>query len=62
MDVIEIPKTGDKFRVLYETKRLHKAEETKFKLCKVVKKSVVKKELLTSLPTMEEHLASPTPT
>lgn len=49
MDVIEIPKTGDKFRVLYDTKGrfiLHKikGEEVDFKLCKVVKKGTAKKE------------------
>eukprot|EP00668_Euglena_longa_P011134 GGOE01013513.1.p1 GENE.GGOE01013513.1~~GGOE01013513.1.p1 ORF type:complete len:277 (-),score=56.07 GGOE01013513.1:59-868(-) len=49
MDVIDIPKTGDKFRVLYDTKGrfvLHKikAEEVKFKLCKVTKKSTGKKD------------------
>lgn len=43
MDVIEIPKTGDKFRLLYDTKGrfvLHRVQdnaELKIKLCKVVK-------------------------
>ncbi|XP_047044534.1 40S ribosomal protein S4-like [Lolium rigidum] len=40
MDVVSIPKTGENFRLLYDTKgrfRLHKIrdEEAKFKLCKV---------------------------
>ncbi|XP_050226327.1 40S ribosomal protein S4-like [Mercurialis annua] len=40
MDVISIPKTGENFRVLYDTKgmfRLHsiRDDEAKFKLCKV---------------------------
>ncbi|VAH18521.1 unnamed protein product [Triticum turgidum subsp. durum] len=40
MDVVSIPKTGENFRLLYDTKgrfRLHsiKDEEAKFKLCKV---------------------------
>jgi len=40
MDVIEIPKSGDQFRLIYDTKKrfvLHRItdEEKKFKLCKV---------------------------
>ncbi|KAM0841068.1 hypothetical protein ACQ4PT_059260 [Festuca glaucescens] len=40
MDVVSIPKTGENFRLLYDTKgrfRLHKIkdDEAKFKLCKV---------------------------
>jgi small subunit ribosomal protein S4e len=49
MDVIQIKKTGDKFRLLYDTKgrfilhRLPDKAETRIKLCKVVKISMAKR-------------------
>lgn len=45
MDVVSIEKTGEKFRVLYDVKgrfvlKALKEEEAKFKLVKVVRKSM----------------------
>eukprot|EP01015_Nassula_variabilis_P035643 TRINITY_DN8_c0_g1_i4.p1 TRINITY_DN8_c0_g1~~TRINITY_DN8_c0_g1_i4.p1 ORF type:complete len:289 (+),score=80.12 TRINITY_DN8_c0_g1_i4:78-944(+) len=45
MDVINIEKTGERYRILYDTKgrfilRNIKKEEANFKLCKIVKKQV----------------------
>lgn len=48
MDVVEIPKSGDQFRLIFDTKgryALHRIsdEEKKFKLCKVVRQELSKK-------------------
>jgi len=48
MDVVEIPKSGDQFRLIFDTKgryALHRIsdEEKQFKLCKVVKQEISKK-------------------
>jgi ribosomal protein S4E len=48
MDVVEIPKSGDQFRLIFDTKgryALHRIsdEEKTFKLCKVVKQEMSKK-------------------
>lgn len=45
MDVVSIEKTGENFRILYDVKgrfllKKIKAEEAKFKLCKVKSRSV----------------------
>jgi len=45
MDVVSIEKTGEKFRILYDSKgrfvlKALKEEEAKFKLLKVVKKAM----------------------
>jgi len=50
MDVIELPKSGDAFRLLYDTKGrfvLHRinAEEKKYKLCKVTRQEYTKKAI-----------------
>lgn len=50
MDVVEIPKSGDAFRLLYDTKGrfvLHriKKEETKYKLCRVTRQEFTKKAI-----------------
>lgn len=50
MDVIEIPKSGNQFRLIYDTKGryvLHPVsdEEKKFKLCRVQKLSVTNKKI-----------------
>ena len=45
MDIIEIPKTGDVYRVLLDKKgrlQLNKIEENDSKLCKIVNKSTIK--------------------
>jgi ribosomal protein S4E len=49
MDVVEIEKSGDKFRLLFNTKKrfvLHRLsdEEKKFKLCRVTKVEIGKKK------------------
>ncbi len=48
MDVVEIPKSGDQFRLIFDTKgryALHRIsdEEKGFKLCKIVKQEMSKK-------------------
>jgi ribosomal protein S4E len=48
MDVIELPKSGDQYRLLYDTKGrfvLHRInnEEKKFKLCKVIRQEATKR-------------------
>nr|CCA19147.1 40S ribosomal protein S4 putative [Albugo laibachii Nc14] len=48
MDIVEIPKSGDQFRLLYDTKGrfvLHRVnhEEKKYKLCKVIRQEYTKK-------------------
>lgn len=50
MDVVELPKSNDQFRLIYDTKGrfvLHSIsdEEKKFKLCKVVKKALTLKKI-----------------
>lgn len=50
MDVVELPKTGDQFRLLYDTKGrfvLHRIsdEEKKFKLAKVIRQEYTKKAI-----------------
>lgn len=50
MDVIEIPKSGDQFRLIYDTKKryvLHRIsdEEKKYKLCKVKRQEISKKKI-----------------
>jgi ribosomal protein S4E len=50
MDVIEIPKSLDQFRLIFDTKRrfvLHriKDEEKKFKLCRVKRQEITKKKV-----------------
>jgi len=50
MDVVEIPKAGDQFRLVYDTKGryvLHKIsdEEKKFKLCRVKRKEITLKKV-----------------
>jgi ribosomal protein S4E len=50
MDVVEIEKSGDKFRLLFNTKKrfvLHRLsdEEKKFKLCRVTKVEIGKKRI-----------------
>ncbi|DBA01842.1 TPA: hypothetical protein N0F65_002958 [Lagenidium giganteum] len=50
MDVIELPKAGDAFRLLYDTKGrfiLHRInnEEKKYKLCKVTRQEFTKKAI-----------------
>lgn len=50
MDVIELPKSGDAFRLLYDTKGrfvLHRVneEETKYKLCKVIRQEFTKRKI-----------------
>lgn len=50
MDVIELPKSGDAFRLLYDTKGrfvLHRIneEETKYKLCKVIRQEFTKRKI-----------------
>jgi len=50
MDVVEIPKSGDQFRLIYDTKGryvLHRIsdEEKKFKLCRVVKQCYSAKKI-----------------
>ena len=50
MDVISMPKAGDNFRLLYDTKGrfvLHRIleEEAKYKVCKVVKKAMGRKKV-----------------
>jgi ribosomal protein S4E len=50
MDVIELPKSGDQFRLLYDTKGrfvLHRInnEEKKYKLCKVTRQEYTKKAI-----------------
>jgi ribosomal protein S4E len=50
MDVVELPKSNDQFRLVYDTKGrfvLHPIsdEEKKFKLCKVVKKELTLKKI-----------------
>lgn len=45
MDIIEIPKTGDVYRVLLDNKgrlQLNPIEDNDFKLCKIVNKSTIK--------------------
>jgi ribosomal protein S4E len=56
MDVVEIPKAGDQFRLIYDTKGryvLHRIsdEEKKFKLCRVKKVEISKKKI----PFMVTH-------
>lgn len=48
MDVVEIPKSGDAFRLLYDTRGrfvLHRIneDETKYKLCKIQRQELTKK-------------------
>ncbi len=48
MDVIELPKSGDQYRLLYDTKGrfvLHRVnnEEKKYKLCKVTRQELTKR-------------------
>ena len=50
MDVVEIPKADDRFRLVYDTKGryvLHRIteEETKFKLCRVKRQEITKKKV-----------------
>ncbi|KAE8884689.1 40S ribosomal protein [Phytophthora fragariae] len=50
MDVVELPKTGDQFRLMYDTKGrfvLHRIsdEEKKFKLAKVIRQEYTKKAI-----------------
>jgi len=50
MDVVEIPKAGDQFRLIYDTKgryALHRIsdDEKKFKLCRVKKQEMSKKKV-----------------
>ena len=50
MDVVEMPKSNDQFRLIFDTKGrfvLHSIsdEEKKFKLCKVVKKELTLKKV-----------------
>jgi ribosomal protein S4E len=50
MDVVEIPKAGDAFRLIYDTKGkyvLHRIndEEKKFKLCRVKRQEISKKKI-----------------
>jgi len=50
MDVVEIPKAGDQFRLIYDTKGkyvLHRIsdEEKKYKLCRVKKMELTKKQI-----------------
>jgi len=56
MDVVEIPKSGDQFRLIFDTKgryALHRIsdEEKAFKLCKVVRQEMSKK----SVPYVVTH-------
>jgi len=50
MDVIEIPKSGDQFRLIYDCKKryvLHRIsdEEKKYKLCKVKRQEISQKKI-----------------
>lgn len=50
MDVIEIPKSGDQFRLVYDSKKryvLHRIsdEEKKYKLCKVKRQEISQKKI-----------------
>eukprot|EP00607_Mallomonas_marina_P006416 CAMPEP_0182427584 /NCGR_PEP_ID=MMETSP1167-20130531/18764_1 /TAXON_ID=2988 /ORGANISM="Mallomonas Sp, Strain CCMP3275" /LENGTH=201 /DNA_ID=CAMNT_0024609919 /DNA_START=238 /DNA_END=843 /DNA_ORIENTATION=+ len=50
MDVVEIPKSGDQFRLIYDTKgrfALHRLsdEEKKFKLCRVIRQEYTNKKV-----------------
>jgi len=50
MDVIEIPKSGDQFRLIFDTKKryaLHRIsdEEKKYKLCKVKRQEISQKKI-----------------
>jgi len=50
MDVVELPKSGDQFRLIYDTKSryvLHRIsdEEKKFKLCRVVRQEYTTKKI-----------------
>jgi ribosomal protein S4E len=50
MDVIEIPKSGDQFRLIFDTKKryvLHRIsdEEKKYKLCKVKRQEINQKKI-----------------
>jgi ribosomal protein S4E len=50
MDVVELPKSNDQFRLIYDTKGryvLHRVsdEEKKYKLCKVKKQELTKKKI-----------------
>lgn len=50
MDIVEIPKAGDTFRLIYDTKGryvLHRIndEEKKFKLCRVKRQEISKKKI-----------------
>lgn len=50
MDVVEIPKSRDQFRLIFDTKRrfvLHRIsdEEKKFKLCRIKKQEISKKRI-----------------
>ena len=50
MDVVEIPKSNDQFRLIFDTKgrySLHRIsdEEKKFKLCRVTKQEISKKKV-----------------
>jgi ribosomal protein S4E len=56
MDVVEIPKSGDQFRLVFDCKSryvLHRIsdEEKKFKLCKVKRQEITKKKI----PTIVTH-------
>jgi len=61
-DVISIPKTDEHFRILYDTKGrfiLHRIqpEESKYKLCRVVKASRAKKASIGRNPFLTSHAA-----
>jgi ribosomal protein S4E len=50
MDVVEIPKSGDQFRLIFDTKKryvLHRIsdEEKKYKLCKVKRQEISQKKI-----------------
>lgn len=50
MDVVQIERSGDQFRLLYDTKgrfvlRPIRAEEAKYKLCRVMKREMTKKKI-----------------
>lgn len=63
MDVVEIVKTGEHFRMLYDLKGRYMpvridSKEATFKLCKFKNKVLGAKRFPTSLPTTEEPSAS----